>query len=75
MDVIILTKNGSATHPYKGGRISRITPNRCCPIFSNIKATPKNVIPSKTGIHKLLTLLDSRLHGSEKLGIIRGSQK
>ncbi len=24
------------------------------------KATSKNVIPAKTGIHKLLTLLDSR---------------
>ena len=39
------------------------------------KATSKNVIPAKAGIHKLLTLLDSRLRGSEKLGIIRGSLK
>ena len=37
------------------------------------KATSKNVIPAKAGIHKLLTLLDSRLRGSDKLGIIRGS--
>ena len=37
-----------------------------------VKATSKNVIPSKAGIHKLLTLLDSRLRGSDKLGIIRG---
>jgi hypothetical protein len=40
-----------------------------------IKATSKNVIPAKAGIHKLLTLLDSRLRGSDKLGIIRGSHK
>ena len=39
------------------------------------KATPKNVIPAKAGIHKFLTLLDSRLRGSDKLGIIRGSLK
>ncbi len=37
------------------------------------KATSKNVIPAKAGIHKLLTLLDSRLRGSDKLEIIRGS--
>ncbi len=36
-------------------------------------ATSKNVIPAKAGIHKLLTLLDSRLRGSDKLRIIRGS--
>ena len=54
----------------------------------NIKATSKNVIPAPAfagvnlsprrrgaGIHKLLTLLDSRLRGSDKLGIIRGSNK
>jgi len=35
-------------------------------------ATSKNVIPAKAGIHKFLTLLDSRLRGSDKLGIIRG---
>jgi len=38
-----------------------------------IKATSKNVIPAKAGIHKLLTLLDSRLRGSDKLVMIRGS--
>jgi hypothetical protein len=39
-----------------------------------VKATSKNVIPSaKARIHKLLTLLDSRLRGSDKLEIIRGS--
>ena len=32
-----------------------------------IKATSKNVIPAKAGIHKLLTLLDSHLRGSDKL--------
>jgi len=37
------------------------------------KATFKNVIPTKAGTHKLLTLLDSRLRGSDKLEIIRGS--
>jgi len=36
-------------------------------------ATSKNVIPAKAGIHKFLRLLDSRLRGSDKLGIIRGS--
>jgi len=41
----------------------------------NIKATSKNVIPAKAGIHKVLTLLDSRLRGSDKLGIIRGFLK
>ncbi len=35
--------------------------------------TSKNVIPAKAGIHNLLTLLDSRLRGSDKLGIIRGA--
>ena len=42
---------------------------------ARLKATSKNVIPAKAGIHKLLTLLDSRLRGSDKLGIIRGSIK
>ena len=37
------------------------------------KATSKNVIPAKAGIQKLLTSLDSRLCGSDKLIIIRGS--
>ena len=37
------------------------------------KATPKNVIPAKAAIQKLLTSLDSRLRGSDKLIIIRGS--
>jgi len=41
--------------------------------FPLLKVTPKNVIPAKAGIHKFLTLLDSRLRGSDKLGIIRGS--
>jgi hypothetical protein len=40
-----------------------------------LKATSKNVIPAKAGIHKLLTGLDSRLRGSDELGIIRGSLK
>ena len=40
-----------------------------------LKATSKNVIPAKAGIHKFLTLLDSRLRGSDKLGIIRGTLK
>jgi hypothetical protein len=39
----------------------------------NLKDTSKNVIPAKAGIHKLMTLLDSRLRGSDKFGIIRGS--
>ena len=39
----------------------------------NIKATSKNVIPAKAGIQKLLTSLDSRLRGSDKLIIIRSS--
>jgi len=42
------------------------------PIFK-LKATSKNVIPVKTGIQKPLTSLDSRLRGSDKLIIIRGS--
>jgi hypothetical protein len=36
-------------------------------------ATSKNVIPAKAGIHKFLTLLDSRLRRSDKFGVIRGS--
>jgi len=39
----------------------------------SIKDTSKNVIPAKAGIQKLLTSLDSRLRGSDKLTIIRGS--
>jgi hypothetical protein len=35
-------------------------------------ATSKNVIPTKAGIQKLLTILDSRLRRSDKLVIIRG---
>ena len=38
-----------------------------------IKGTSKNVIPVKTGIQKPLISLDSRLRGSDKLVIIRGS--
>jgi hypothetical protein len=38
-----------------------------------LMATSKNVIPAKAGIQKLLTSLDSRLRGSDKLIIIRGS--
>jgi hypothetical protein len=38
-----------------------------------LMGTSKNVIPVKAGVHKLLTLLDSRLRGSDKLGIVRGS--
>ena len=37
-------------------------------------ANSKNVIPVKAGIQKLLTLLDFRLRGSDKLIMIRGSQ-
>jgi len=40
-----------------------------------LKATSKNVIPAKAGIQNLLTSLDSRLRGSDKLVIIRGSLK
>jgi hypothetical protein len=40
-----------------------------------IKVTSKNVIPAKAGIQKPLTSLDSRLRGSDKLIIIRGSLK
>jgi hypothetical protein len=40
-----------------------------------IKAPSRNVIPAKAGIQKLLTSLDSRLRGSDKLIIIRGSLK
>jgi len=36
-------------------------------------ATSKNVIPAKAGIQKLLTSLDTRLSGSDKFIIIRGS--
>jgi hypothetical protein len=41
--------------------------------FDFIKATSKNVIPAKAGIQKPVTLLDSRLRGSDKVIIIRGS--
>ena len=41
----------------------------------SLKATSKNVIPAKAGIQKPVTLLDSRLRGSDKLIIIRGSLK
>ena len=40
-----------------------------------LKATSKNVIPAKAGIQKLLISLDSRLRGSNKLIVIRGSLK
>jgi hypothetical protein len=39
------------------------------------KITSKNVIPEKAGIQKLLTLLDSRLRGSDESEINRGSHK
>ena len=38
-----------------------------------MKGTSKNVIPAKAGIQNLLYLLDSRLRGSDKMTIIRGS--
>jgi len=41
--------------------------------FLKFKASSKNIIPAKAGIYRFLTLLDSRLRGSDKLGIIRGS--
>jgi hypothetical protein len=44
-------------------------------LFNFFQDTSKNVIPAKAGIHKLMTLLDSRLRGSDKFGIIRGSLK
>jgi len=37
-----------------------------------IQATSKNVIPAKAGIQKFLTLLDSRVRGSDRSMIIRG---
>jgi hypothetical protein len=40
-----------------------------------LKDPSKNIIPAKAGIHKLMALLDSRLRGSDKFGIIRGSLK
>ncbi len=39
------------------------------------KATSKSVIPAKAGIQKLLTSLDSRVGGSDRLIIIRGYLK
>jgi len=44
-------------------------------IMIKLKATSKNVIPAKAGIQKLLTSVDSRLRGSDKLIIIRGTLK
>ena len=41
--------------------------------FIIFKAVSKNVIPAKAGIQNLLISLDSRLRGSDKLIIIRGS--
>jgi len=43
--------------------------------IQRFKATSNNVIPANAGIQKLLTLLDSRLRGSDKLVIIRRSLK
>jgi hypothetical protein len=40
-----------------------------------LKATSKNVIPAKAGIQKPLIILDSRLRGSDKFGIVTGSLK
>jgi len=40
-----------------------------------LKTTSKNVIPAKAGIQKRVIILDSRLRGSDKFGIIRGSLK
>jgi len=44
-------------------------------LITKFKATSKNVIPAKAEIQKLLTILDSRLRGSDKLVIIRGVLK
>ena len=38
-----------------------------------VYGTYKNVIPAKAGIQKHLTSLDSRLRGSDKSIIIKGS--
>ena len=40
-----------------------------------IKDSSKNVIPAKAGIQNKLKLLDSRLRGSDRLEIIRGTHK
>jgi competence protein ComEA len=40
-----------------------------------LKVASKNVIPAKAGIQKLLTSLNSRMRGSDKLITIRGSLK
>jgi len=42
---------------------------------TKLKATSKNVIPAKAGIHNKMKLLDSRLRGSDRIGIIRGCLK
>ena len=39
----------------------------------SIKGSSKNVIPAKAGIHNMLEFLDSRLRGSDRIWIIRGS--
>jgi len=39
------------------------------------KTTSNIVIPAKAGIQKVLKSLDSRLRGSDKLIIIRGSHR
>jgi hypothetical protein len=49
--------------------------NFCLIFYQTFKGSSKNVIPAKAGIQNHLKLLDSRLRGSDGLGIIRGSLK
>jgi hypothetical protein len=76
------TKRDKQTKQTRQTRQKRLSNFRPFPpnlrlIMTEIKVifmdTSKNVIPAKAGIHKLMTLLDSRLRGSDKFGIIRGS--
>jgi hypothetical protein len=55
--------------------IHKLLPDRKVKVKVQLKAASNNVIPAKAGIQKLLKSLDSRLRGSDKLIIIKGSLK
>jgi len=66
-----LWKASFEDYHFKGCMVGQ----KCTTEVTKVKATSKNVIPAKAGIQNPLTSLDSRLRGSDKLIIIRGSLK
>ena len=55
--------------------VDDLNPSLLTVLGKSYKGSSKNVIPAKTKIKNQPELLDSRLRGSDKLGIIRDAHK